>query len=186
MLIPGEEKIDYLKVIEILQNEIEACGFQKNNIIGITRDNASYMSKAIRELKNIDRYQHFVDVTCISHGLNLVIKALLGPFTGQLDEVFPLLKALFKKPSQLRARANLEIPGFSSSIQVNPTRWSGAFDSISFVYGNYSKIIEFLQKEIGATSKLQTKIRLQKLEENLQKWGVVLTMKVRKFYCCLF
>ena len=174
----GEEEINYEKITRIITTELQNASIIPQQVVGITRDNGNYMSKAIRILKERDEFHHVIDITCLSHGLNLVVKALLAPFTDQLDEVFLPLKALFKKPSKLRAKANRIIPGFYSAIKTNPTRWSGWLDSIPFIFNHHQAILDFLRNATVSSMKAREKARMKRIEENLQNWSVLLSLKI--------
>lgn len=136
------------------------------------------MVKAVRSLKEIDGYQHVQDIACLSHGLNLVVKALLSPFTASLDEIYLPLKQLLKKPGALRSRSQKRIPGLYSNVKVNPTRWSGWMESIPFIFHHHFQILAFLDEEMGYTTKLRTKQRIQKVRAVLSQWISILTLKV--------
>lgn len=137
----GDESINADSVCQYIQEVIIDCALSPALLIGVTRDNASYMSSAIKKLKQDPLYGHVLSVSCLSHGLNLVVKDLLNPFFNIKDNLFGSLKKLFGRPSKRRTRAGKRLPGFLNAVQVSETRWSGWLDSILFVYENLQEIV---------------------------------------------
>tara|TARA_R110002050_G_scaffold44254_2_gene105495 strand:+ start:243 stop:1274 length:1032 start_codon:yes stop_codon:yes gene_type:complete len=123
-------------VIEVM-NENELL---PHHLVGVTRDNAAYMVKAVKLLQEESDYKHILSVPCLSHGLNLVAKALIDPFLSVTDVLFGALKKLYSKPTARRGRAATKLPGIVNAVQVSDTRWGGWLDSISFVFQNVTKI----------------------------------------------
>ena len=136
-----EESIKGESVCEYIQDVMRDCALSPALLIGITRDNASYMSNAIDMLKTDPLYEHVISVPCLSHGLNLVVKELLSPFPTVKDKLFQSLKKLFSRPSQRKSRAARKIPGIINAVQVSETRWSGCLDSIQFIYDHLQEIV---------------------------------------------
>ncbi len=137
----GDESVDAIYVCNYLTLLMERFSFDPSNLVGITRDNASYMKKAVTLLKEKPGYKHVLSVSCLSHGLNLVSKAFLEPFHSIKNELFTAMKKMFSKPSARRTRASASLPGFVDAVQVSQTRWSGWLDAIAFVYENSSEIM---------------------------------------------
>ena len=63
------------------------------------------MGSAVKKLQSDPLYSYVMSVPCLSHGLNLVLKVLLEPFSEICDGLFAALKKLFSKPSARRTRA---------------------------------------------------------------------------------
>ncbi len=137
----GDESINAESVCKYIQDVITDCALSPELLIGVTRDNASYMTSALKKLKQNAIYEHVQSVACLSHGLNLVVKDLLNPFSNIMDKLFGSLKKLFGRPSKRRSRAGKKIPGFLNAVQVSETRWSGWLDSILFVYDHLQEIV---------------------------------------------
>tara|TARA_R110002050_G_scaffold105726_1_gene215499 strand:- start:68 stop:1123 length:1056 start_codon:yes stop_codon:yes gene_type:complete len=136
----GDESINADSVCQYIQDLLVDCGLSPELLVGITRDNASYMTAAMDKLRAIPFYSHVLSVSCLSHGLNLVVRDLLNPFSIIKDQLFGSLKKLFGRPCKRRTRASKKLPGFINAVQVSETRWSGWLESISFVYDNLQDI----------------------------------------------
>lgn len=80
--------IDGVYVRDYVMSIMTRFKFDPSCLVGITRDNASYMKKAVQLLTCDPLYKHVLSVPCLSHGLNLVCKAFLEPFYSIKNELF--------------------------------------------------------------------------------------------------
>ena len=136
----GDVSITHLVIRDYIVKMMEECNLQRDKLVGITRDNAAYMIKAIDVLKEEEGFGHILNVGCLSHGLSLVINDLLDPFQSLRDHLFASLKKSFSKPSAMRTRAAKKLKGFVNAVQVSQTRWGDWLHAISFVYSNIDAI----------------------------------------------
>lgn len=134
MVCGGQDTVSGEYIRDYIVSLMNRFAFEPSSLVGLTRDNASYMQKAVKLLNENQAYRHVLSVGCLSHGLNLVVKDFLEPHCNVKDKLFSALKTLFSKPSKRRDRAASLLPGFINAVQVSQTRWGGWLDSISFVY----------------------------------------------------
>ena len=168
----GDHALNATAMYNIILNVLNELSLSHELLVGITRDNASYMVKAVAQLNEEHTLSHVLSVACLSHGLNLVVRALLDPFVTIRDTLFSTLKKLFAKPSARRSRAGRALKGLLSAVQVSQTRWSSWLDSIVFVYNNISAIVNIVEDEyVRADNKGKTsvKTRLMQVKELLTK-----------------
>tara|TARA_R110002050_G_scaffold52516_2_gene119807 strand:+ start:1922 stop:3010 length:1089 start_codon:yes stop_codon:yes gene_type:complete len=137
----GDDVIDGEHVCNYIISLMEELKLEPSKLVGITRDNASYMTKSLDLIRAKTDYSHVLSVSCLSHGLSLVVKAFLEPHHNIRDVLFSTLKKLFSKPSARRSRANRKLPGLLNAVQVSQTRWGGWLEAISFVHFNTAKIL---------------------------------------------
>tara|TARA_R110002050_G_scaffold86921_2_gene184357 strand:+ start:458 stop:1540 length:1083 start_codon:yes stop_codon:yes gene_type:complete len=113
----GDESVTRFVIRDYIVNMMKECHLDPARLIGITRDNASYMEKAVDILKQVEGYGHIVGVGCLSHGLSLVINRLLDRFQPLREHLFQALKKSFSKPSAMRTRAAKKLPGFVNAVK---------------------------------------------------------------------
>ena len=122
-MFEGDKTLDAATMCTLIVESLSELSLSHHLLVGVTRDNASYMVKALELMQTHTSLSHVLSVSCLSHGLNLVIRALLNPFVEIRDSLFSTLKKLFAKPSARRTRQwsgperFLEYgPGFPNSV----------------------------------------------------------------------
>lgn len=131
---------------------IESNGLGKSLMRGHSRDNASYMARAFYDVGQITEFTSVIDVTCISHGINLVSERLCES-CEEVETLFMYLRTYWLGPqrSERQSRAHA-LPGFLSSINSGETQWRDWLQCFMFVRENSQAILNLVTNELEAHS----------------------------------
>ena len=142
-----------------------------DNVVGITKDNAAYMSLAVKIL-NKDYQWNSLDVDCMGHTINLCMKSALN-----IEEIADILSSCKQLVCHFKhstvALVELKVQQTALNLPLHKlqqeckTRWNSTLD-----------MVERLIEQRWAISKVLsnnriTKTQDRKLDLNSEQWGIL-------------
>jgi hypothetical protein len=127
-------------VVSTINETISEYNIDKEAVVALSSDNASYMIRAADALK----CQH---ACCLAHSLNLVGASIIQEFK-EIFDVLANLNAYLGAPAARSRLSALRAHGLSrSGFNVIRTRWTSAYEGIQYLLHHWSDLVGFLDSQ---------------------------------------
>ena len=147
-VLDDETSVNGKMISESIHDHCVDMRVPKENLRFVTADNASYMSKGVRLLQE-EGYSKVERVSCLSHGLNLVMQS----FCENCTEAHAVIKKIRKyiRRGRLTARkGRLKCALGKESLHVMnycKSRWNSYMKAALFLQEKYQDFTHFFERE---------------------------------------